>query len=71
MSLEMTDETGKPRSDEDLQEAIDCVKTIMIEHNTVLPIFTVHAMMIKEFLEELKFYRSLIAEQHAKRNTSV
>ncbi len=50
----MVDMTGKPRSDEELQEAIDCVKTIMVKHPTVLPLFTVHAMLIKNCLEELQ-----------------
>jgi len=57
MSMEMIDETGKPRSDEELQEAIGCVKTIMVKHPTALPLFTVHALLILNCLEELQGLR--------------
>ncbi|MBA7532650.1 hypothetical protein ES705_24880 [subsurface metagenome] len=67
MAVEMIDETGKPRSDEDLQEAIDCVRTIMVKHSTVLPLFTVHALLILNCLEELQGLRKLLAEARRKR----
>ncbi|GAH42191.1 unnamed protein product, partial [marine sediment metagenome] len=51
---EMIDKTGEPRSDEELQEAIDCVKEIMVKHSTILPLFTVHALLILNCLEELQ-----------------
>lgn len=54
MSLGMVDMTGQPRSDEDLQDAIDCIKTIMVKHALVLPLLTVHAGIIKNCLEELQ-----------------
>lgn len=54
MSLNMIDMTGQPRSDEDLQEAIDCIKTIMVKHFLVLPLLTVHVGIIKDCLEELQ-----------------
>lgn len=63
----MIDETGQPRSDEDLQEAINCVKTIMVKHSLVLPLFTVHAGIIKDCLEELQNLRKLLAEAREKR----
>lgn len=60
--VEIVDKTGKPRSDEDLQEAIDTVRTIMVQQPLVLPLFTIHAMDIMECLLELQAYRKLIAE---------
>lgn len=49
----MEDMTGKPRSDEDIQDAINCINTIMVKHATVLPLLTVHAGIIREGLIEL------------------
>ena len=54
----MIDKTGEPRSDEEIQEAIDCIKTIMVKHSLVLPLLTVHALLIKDCLEELKLRRA-------------
>ncbi|GAJ05603.1 unnamed protein product [marine sediment metagenome] len=65
--MAMVDMTGQPRSDEDLQDAIDCVKTIMVKHSTVLPLFTVHAGIIVNCLEELQGLRKLLAEARRKR----
>lgn len=65
--MSMVDMTGQPRSDEDLQEAIDCVKTIMVKHSTVLPLLTVHAGIIINCLEELQTVRKLLAEAKRKR----
>lgn len=50
----MIDKTGQPRSDKELQEAINCIKTIMLKHALVLPYLTVHAGIIKDCLEELQ-----------------
>ena len=58
----MVDMTGTPRSDEELQEAIDCVRTIMVKHSTTLPFFTVHAVLILNCLEELQGLRKLLTE---------
>ena len=63
----MLDTTGKPRSDEDLQEAINCVKTIMIKQPLVLPLLTVHAGIIINCLEELQYLRKALAEARKKR----
>ena len=60
--VSFTDTTGQPRSDEDLQEAIDCVTTIVTKHPTVLPLFTVHAMDIRSFLLELQYIRGRLKE---------
>ena len=65
--MSMVDMSGKPRSDEELQEAIDCVKTIMVKHPTALPFFTVHALLILNCLEELQSIRKLLAEARRKR----
>lgn len=65
--MEMTDRTGEPRSDEELQEAINCVRTIMVKYPTVLPFFTVHALLIFNCLEELQTMRRLLAEARQKR----
>jgi len=64
---EMVDKTGESRSDEELQEAIDCVKTIMVKHSTVLPLFTVHALLILNCLVELQVLRRLLGEARRKR----
>ena len=63
----MIDMTGQPRDDEELQEAIDCVKTIMVKHSLVLPLLTVHAGIIINCLEELQGLRKMLAEARRKR----
>ncbi len=57
----MEDITGTLRSDEEIQEAINCVKTTMVTHSTELPLFTVHALLILDCLRELQSYREIIA----------
>ena len=61
------DMTGQPRSDEDLQDAIDAVKQIMVKQPLVLPLFTVHAGIILNCLEELQYVRKMLAEAKRKR----
>lgn len=63
----MEDRSGQPRSDQDLQEAIDVINAIMVKHPLVLPILTVHAMDIKDCLLELQGHRKLIAELKRKK----
>jgi len=63
----MVDMTGQPRSDEDLQEAIDACKQIMVKHSLVLPLFTIHAGIIVNCLEELQTMRRLLAEAKRRR----
>ena len=65
--MEMIDESGKPRSDKDLQEAIDVVGQIMVKHSTVLPLFTIHAGIILDCLRELQKYRAIIAKLRAEK----
>jgi len=67
--MTMIDMTGQPRSGEELQEAIDCVKTILVKHSTVLPLFTVHALTIMDCLRELQSLRKLLEEARRKRLT--
>lgn len=62
----MVDMTGQPRSDEELQEAIDCVKEIMVKHSTALPLFTVHALLIMDCLRELQVRRRKEKEVNSK-----
>ncbi|KKN12177.1 hypothetical protein LCGC14_1019000 [marine sediment metagenome] len=56
------DKTGQPASDEDLQEAINCVETIMLKHPTVLPLFTVQGLTIRRCLLELQEIRKQLVE---------
>jgi len=63
----MVDMSGQQRSDEELQEAIDCCKTIVVKHSLVLPLFTVHAGIIINCLEELQTMRKLLAEARKRR----
>jgi len=65
--MTMVDMSGKPRSNEELQEAIDCVKTIMVKQPIVLPLLTVHAGIIVNCLEELKTLRRLLEEARKER----
>ena len=65
--MEIIDKSGEPRSDEELQEAIDCVKTIMVKHSLVLPLLTVHAGIIINCLQELQDFRRLLGEARRKR----
>jgi len=61
----MVDMTGKPRSDEELQESIDCIEVIMVRHATVLPLLTIHAGSLRDCLYELqarRFYSELEKE---------
>jgi len=50
----MEDLSGTPRSDEDLQEAIDCITTVIVKHPLVLPLITVNAGTIRDCLIELQ-----------------
>ena len=63
----MIDMTGQPRSDEELQEAIEYVQTIMVKQPTALPFFTVHALLILDCLRELQTLRKFLAEARRKR----
>lgn len=65
--MQMVDMAGQPRTDEELQEAIDCVKTIMVKHTTALPLFTVHALLILDCLRELQLLRKFLEEARKKR----
>lgn len=59
----MVDMTGQPRSDEELQEAIDCINEIMVKHALVLPLLTVNAGTIRGCLIELQQRRNADKEK--------
>ncbi len=61
------DETGQPRSDDDLQEAIGVINTIMVKHPTLLPTLTVYAGVIRDCLLELQYLREKLKEAKAAR----
>ncbi len=63
----MVDMTGQPRSDEDLQDAINAVTEIVVKHAMVSPLFTVHAGIIRDCLLELQAMRKLLEEARRKR----
>ena len=65
--MEFIDESGQPRSDQDVQEAINTVIQIMIKQPTVLPLFTVHAGIIVDCLHELQGYRALVKKLKAQK----
>ena len=52
--MDIVDKTGQPRSDEDVQDALDAVNQIMVKQPMVLPLFTVHAGIIRDCLKELQ-----------------
>ena len=56
------DKTGQPPSEEDLQEAIKCVETIIVKHPLVLPMFTLQAVTIRNCLLELQEIRKQLVE---------
>ena len=67
LTIEIVDRIGQPRSDKELQEAIDCVNEILIKHALVLPcryypLFTTHACLL-----ELQNLRKLLTEARTKR----
>ena len=58
------DRTGQPRGDEELQEALDVVMQIMIRQPLVLPLFTVHAGIRRDCLQELQKRRARDGQHH-------
>ena len=56
--MSAVDMTGEPRSDEDLQEAIDVITTIAVKHALSLPpMLVVNLMNIRSCLHELQARR--------------
>jgi len=53
MSLRIVDQTGQPRSNQEIHDALEAVTEIMLKKPLVLPLFTVHAGIIKDALTEL------------------
>jgi hypothetical protein len=71
MSIEMIDQTGKPRSDKELDEAIATVGKHIVKSIFNMPsdlfmqMTTIHSL-----LKELKVYRAVIAKAQAERAAS-
>ena len=64
MTINIVDQTGQPRSDEDLQEAIDTCKSEMAKHKVgdFPPMLMVMFPTIIECLQELQRIRAVIAK---------
>ena len=65
--MSFIDKTGMPRSDNEIQEAIDVVKEVLIKHSTVLPMLTVHCGIIMDGLRELQTLRKLLRQAKERR----
>ena len=50
----MIDRTGQPRTDEEIDEAINCIETVVIKHAIVIPTLTVQESTIRDCLIELR-----------------
>ena len=70
MGINMTDQSGTPRSDEDLQEAIDTVKKQMISRTIENPMLEVMLPTIIECLTELQGFRELVKKIKAKQKST-
>lgn len=71
MTIDFIDESGQPRSDEDLQEAIDVLKKGMIESRMNLPPEIVVLLPTAiECLVELQGFRELVKKIKAKQGQS-
>ena len=68
--VKFTDKTGQPRSDEDLQQAIDVCSQVAVKHTLEIPILTIHIMDIIALLKELQALRKLIADLREKKKES-
>lgn len=56
--IDIIDRTGQPRTDKEIHDAIYAVTEILIKQPLTLPLFTVHAGIIRDCLKELLFLRS-------------
>lgn len=66
MGINITDLTGTPRSDEDLQEALEVVTKEMISRTPGNPELKVMLPTIIECLRELQGFRELVKKIKAK-----
>lgn len=56
--MTMQDMSGEPRSDKELQEAIDAITTVAVKHALLLPpMLAVNLMNIRQCLQELQVRR--------------
>ncbi len=60
MTIHDIDMTGKRRSDEDLQDAIDVIVGLMVKPPMEYPMLAVNLMSIRELLSELQALRKAI-----------
>lgn len=67
--LNFTDKTGEPRSDEDLQEAIDVITMVAVKYPMAIPPLTVNLGNIRDCLKELQHLRKIIAKIKTERDT--
>lgn len=58
--VEMIDESGKPQSDEDLQDAITTIEKLLIKPPMELPMLAVMLPTIRQLLKELQTIRKVI-----------
>jgi len=70
MGLNFVDESGQPRSDQDLQEAIDTVVKEMVSRTPGNPQLIVMFPTIIECLQELQGLRRVISEHAEKKRTT-
>lgn len=70
MGINMIDQSGTPRSDQDLQEAIDAVTVEMTSRTLGNPQLGVMLPTIMECLRELQGFRELVKKIKAKQNQS-
>lgn len=69
MTLDFIDESGKPRSEEDLQEGIDVLSKIMVSaRSTAPPELIVMIPTLLDCLRELQDFRELVKKIKAKQN---
>lgn len=66
MTINILDKTGTPRSDDDLQEAIQVVTKQMTSGTIENPMLTVMLPTIRECLIELQGFRELVKKIKAK-----
>ncbi len=62
MGIHDIDITGNPRSDEDLQDAIDVISRLMVKPPMEYPELAVNLMSIRELLAELQALRKVIQD---------
>ena len=71
MGINFIDQSGQFRSDQDLQESIDALKTALVAQRITLPPeLTVRLPTMIELLTELQGFRELVKKIKAKQKQS-